>query len=331
MGRVSIGIVDVSTASPSSAPTGKGEEKLGLVSDARCFDVWLPVPARSIASTPERSIHESLREYARGIAGGLMFSLPLLYTMEVWWAGFTIQPERLIVYVFATFTLLLGYNRFAGMRHDATWLEVAIDSIEEMGLGLLLAAFMLFLLGRIAADMTASEILGKVVMEAMTVAIGVSVGTAQLGGGGESDKQDQGLGMVGGDGAPHFGGQLVIGFCGAMLFAANVAPTEEIMVIAHSIDSWRLLGLALFSLASSGLILFFSEFRGAKQSVTPGGWPSVLGHTLLAYSTALVASSMILWFFGRFDGEPLITCVGQIIILGVAGALGASAGRLLLQ
>lgn len=30
----------------------------------------------------------SLQEYARGIAGGLIFSLPLLYTMEVWWAGF---------------------------------------------------------------------------------------------------------------------------------------------------------------------------------------------------------------------------------------------------
>ncbi|HEX4668040.1 MAG TPA: DUF2391 family protein, partial [Chthoniobacterales bacterium] len=39
------------------------------------------------------SIGDSLREYARGIAGGLMFSLPLLYTMEVWWTGF-IERQR---------------------------------------------------------------------------------------------------------------------------------------------------------------------------------------------------------------------------------------------
>src|SRR5687768_4310411 len=43
---------------------------------------------RNSTKIKERSITESLREYGRGVAGGLMFSLPLLYTMEVWWAGF---------------------------------------------------------------------------------------------------------------------------------------------------------------------------------------------------------------------------------------------------
>jgi hypothetical protein len=43
----------------------------------------------------ERPVHKSLQEYARGIAGGLLFSLPLIYTMEVWWAGFTSHPMRL--------------------------------------------------------------------------------------------------------------------------------------------------------------------------------------------------------------------------------------------
>jgi len=61
--------------------------------------------------------------------------------------------------------------------------EVAIDSVEEMGLGLLIAAFVLWLLGQITFDMTVNEILGKIIIEAMTVAIGVSIGTAQLGGG----------------------------------------------------------------------------------------------------------------------------------------------------
>ena len=94
-------------------------------------------------------VSRSLREYARGLAGGLMFSLPLLYTMEVWWAGFVAEPMRLVLYVAATFVLLLGYNHYAGLHHDASWQEVVIDSVEEMGLGLILAAGVLFLLGQL--------------------------------------------------------------------------------------------------------------------------------------------------------------------------------------
>lgn len=260
-----------------------------------------------------------------------MFSLPLLYTMEMWWAGFTSQPERLLLYVAVTFALLLGYNRYAGMRRDASWLEVAIDSVEEMGLGLMTAGLMLFLLGRITPEMELNEILGKLVMEAMTVAIGVSIGTSQLGSSGGADEQDKGLKKGLAPRTADFGNQLVLALCGAVLFAANVAPTEEIVLIAHSISSWRLLGLALLSIAFSALILFYSEFRGSKQFAAKTGAMHIISMTAVSYGIALLASLMILWFFGRLDGEPIVTCAGQTVVLGVAGALGASAGRLLLQ
>src|SRR5687768_13994902 len=83
-----------------------------------------------------RRVSESLREYGRGVAGGLLFSLPLLYTMEVWDAGFYIPPHRQLAYLIGTFVLLLGYNRYSGLHPHATWLEVVIDSVEEMGIGL---------------------------------------------------------------------------------------------------------------------------------------------------------------------------------------------------
>ncbi len=37
----------------------------------------------------------TLQEYSRGLIGGLLFGLPLLYTMEVWWTGFLAGPLRL--------------------------------------------------------------------------------------------------------------------------------------------------------------------------------------------------------------------------------------------
>ena len=137
------------------------------------------------------------------------------------------------------FVLLLGYNRYAGLRRDTSMTEVAIDSVEEMGIGLFLAALVLFLLGRITLEMPFSEIAGVIVVEAMTVAIGVSVGTAQLGAGG---KEDEGMGESSDKNEIHFGAQIVFAFCGAVLFAANLAPTEEIVIIGIQTSWLKLIG-----------------------------------------------------------------------------------------
>ncbi|HEV2765842.1 MAG TPA: TIGR02587 family membrane protein [Pyrinomonadaceae bacterium] len=282
-----------------------------------------------------RSTNESLREYARGVAGGLLFSLPLLYTMEVWWAGFVAHPWRLAVYVAATFLLLLLYNYFVGLRHDSCFSEVVIDSVEEMGLGLLISALVLWLLGRVTLDAAASESVGQIVVEAMTVAIGVSVGTAQLGSGEDEDRGVGGANSRGGRGRPSdppgFGGQVAVALCGAVLFAANVAPTEEVVMIAVEISAWRVLGLAVFSLCLGALVLYYSEFSGSRRHVRFDAHHDVLVGTVVTYAVALTASGLILWFFGRFDGQALSTCLAQTVVLGVAGTLGASAGRLLLQ
>jgi uncharacterized membrane protein len=77
---------------------------------------------------------QSLQEYARGIIGGLLFSLPILYTMEVWWRGLVIDPSVQLLYLGITFSLLLGYNRYAGLRENASWKEIVIDSGAGAGI-----------------------------------------------------------------------------------------------------------------------------------------------------------------------------------------------------
>jgi putative integral membrane protein (TIGR02587 family) len=124
---------------------------------------------------------------------------------------------------------------------------------------------------------------------------------------------------------------VVVALCGAVLFAANVAPTEEIVMIAAEISTWRLLGLALFSLGLGALILYYSEFTGSQRHVQFDRHHDVLVGTIVTYSVALAASALILAFFGRFDGAGLFTCLAQTVVLGVAATMGASAGRLLLQ
>jgi len=275
-----------------------------------------------------RSTAESLQEYGRGIAGGLMFSIPLLYTMEVWWAGFMLHPGRILIYAIATFALLLLYNRFAGLRRDATLAEVVIDSVEEMGIGLVLSALILWLTGRIGWEMDGREVLGKIVVEAMTVAIGVSVGTSQLGTG---DDGDEGLSGEEEEDASAYFPQLSLALCGAVLFAANVAPTDEISVIAVESTPGKLLLISLFSILLGSLILQFSGFRGAGRYVARDTALLAVRGIVTTYAVALVASVGSLWFFGKLDGEPFSQCLAQTIVLALPAVLGASAGRLLLQ
>lgn len=57
----------------------------------------------------------------------------------------------------------------------------------------------------------------------------------------------------------------------------------------------------------------------------------MLAGTVITYAIALVSSVLVLWFFGRFDGNGPSVCAAQVVVLGLASTLGASAGRLLIQ
>ena len=277
--------------------------------------------------SPRSTPGQSLREYGRGVTGGLIFALPLLFTMEVWWASFILDSGRLFVYVLATFAVLMVYNRFAGLRSDASWWECAIDSVEELGMGIVVSAALLWVFGRLDESTSALESGCKIIMSGMTVALGVSVGTAQLG---ANDDDSSGMGMEK-ERADDWNSQIGLAFCGALLLASNIAPTEEILVIAEESSPARLLLIALLSLVMGGYILFFAEFRGSIDAKTTENPLEIVRGAVSAYAIALFAGAGALFFFGRFEAETLEMCIAQTVVVGFAASLGASAGRLLLQ
>jgi len=278
---------------------------------------------------PARPAHpstaESLREYARGIAGGLLFSLPILYTMEMWWTGFLASPLRLLAGLVATFCLLILYNLFAGLRREANLAEILIDSVEEMGLGLVAATFLLWLIDRINLSMEPLEITGKIVAEGLVMSIGVSVGTAQFGKQAESREES-----LPGYRQHEPWRHLALSACGAVLFAANVAPTEEIMVLGAELPLSGLLSVVALSLLIGAVIMHYSDFTSSVAGAD-AGVGAVVRSTTQSYAVALLVSAALLWFFGRFDGESMGAITAQTVVLGFASMLGASAGRLLLQ
>lgn len=245
--------------------------------------------------------------------------------MEMWWAGFLGTPSRLLAGLGATFLLLILYNLYAGLRRDARAAEILIDSVEEMGIGLVGAALLLWLLDRVNPAMEPLEVVGKIVVEGMVMSIGVSVGTAQLGG---RNNSDQGAAPAYRDHEPWR--HLSLGACGAVLFASNVAPTDEIVLLAAELPIHNLLGIAVVSFVFGAIILHHSEFTSSVSGRETGHIAAIRG-TSQSYAIALTVSAGLLWFFGRFTGESITSMCSQTIVLAFAGMLGASAGRLLLQ
>ena len=281
-----------------------------------------------------KTISASLKEYARGVAGGLLFSLPLFYTQEIWEAGLSLPPERLLIYLLVTFILLLGYNRHAGLHAGAKWNEIITDSVEEIGLGLLLSLAMLQLLGQLNwQDHSPHDNFSKVIMLTMPVAIGISIGTAQLQADEDEEKKNQ---TEAGDPSIRdretgFWSRFVLAVCGSVVVAGNMAPTEEIREIAVHSTLGSLLLVVAISWLIGIIILFFSDFKGSHKFPQARLILTALRHTMTAYLASILASLLMLWFFGQLTGASLITDSALVIILGFPAMLGASAGRLLIK
>ena len=273
-----------------------------------------------------RPVRQSLQEYARGVAGGLLFSLPLFYTMEMWAIGMSASPLRLAAAVGGTFALLVAYNRFAGIHGSHRALDDVLESVEEMGLGLLVAAGLLAVLGRFPETLFSADALGLLTIEGMAAAVGVSVGTAQLGqtpDEGESDDEADG------ETEPRsLGGEVVVALCGAFLIASNVAPTEEVQLLGTEAGVGHLAGLVALSLAVGGGLLYASAFRGSRRLAGSSMGP-VRG-TVLTYAVAVVASAAMLAVFGHVHTAGVVASLGPLVVLSFPAMLGASAGRLLL-
>jgi uncharacterized membrane protein len=82
--------------------------------------------------------HPSL-QIARGVAGAVLFSFPMLMTMEMWSLGVSIDPPRLMLFVAVHLVLLAGMASYA--RHDeaiATRRDV-LDAFAAYGVGVLAA------------------------------------------------------------------------------------------------------------------------------------------------------------------------------------------------
>jgi putative integral membrane protein (TIGR02587 family) len=260
---------------------------------------------------------------ARAFAGAIIFALPLLMTMEMWWLGFYMAPLRLAFLLLLLLPLLVGLAFHAGFEESLTWQHALVSAAVAYAVGFSAAAAVLVLLAVIWPGMPVEEILGKIVLQAVPGSFGALLARSQLG---EHKAEEKERGS-----SERYAGEIFLMAVGALFLAFNVAPTEEIALIAYQMTHWHALALAVVSLVMMHAFVYAVGFRG--QSSIPSGtptWSIFLRFTVVGYAVVLLISVYVLWTIGRTDGMALDTIVIMTFVLGFPAALGAAAARLII-
>jgi putative integral membrane protein (TIGR02587 family) len=270
-------------------------------------------------------------DLARGVGGGLLFGVPLLFTMEVWWIGGATRPVHLLAALGAAFVPVLLLIHTAGFRHeqDPRLAHTAMDAVEAIAVGIVAAGLVLLVIGEIGTGVPLSEALGKVVYEAVPFSIGVALARYVFGGS-RAEQGDRTGASASRSPAQATAADLGATLVGAVFVAFNIAPTDEIPLLESAATPPRLLGVVAVSLLASYVIVFIAGFGDQEGRATQEGlFQHPVTETVAAYLLALVAATAMLWFFQRLEDPLLSTAnLSDVLLLGLPATIGGAAGRL---
>lgn len=267
-----------------------------------------------------------LKDIVRGASGGFLFGIPLLYTMEVWWIGSFISPLRMMLALTLTFLIVFFLNQTAGFRRKSSVRvqDAIADTVEALAIGLVCSGVILVLLKEITLQVSLGEALGKLIYESVPFTLGVALANQFLknDSGREGDDQDSESNATLAD--------ISATLIGSVIIAFNIAPTDEIPMLAAAVTGLSLLWVMLLSLMVTYCIVFAAGFTNAQQRHRHRGiFQRPISETIAAYLVSLFAATLMLFFFNKlqFD-DPWQIWLSHTILLGLPAAVGGAAGRL---
>jgi putative integral membrane protein (TIGR02587 family) len=271
-------------------------------------------------TAPERHFMIAL---ARAFGGAIIFALPLFMTMEMWHLGFYMDDLRLALFLALIFPVLGGLAYYAGFEESFGWRDFVLSALVAYAVAFAASAAILVLLGVLQPGMSLDEVVGKIALQAVPGSIGAMLARSQLGAREEEEEEEERRDT--------YGGELFLAGVGALFMAFNVAPTEEVVLIAQMITVWHALALIGASLGLMHAFVYAVEFRGHITTAPEVSfWSEFLRLTVVAYVIALIVCLYVLWTFGRSDGLMPAELLMQVVVLGLPAAVGAAAARLIL-
>jgi len=259
----------------------------------------------------------------RAFGGAILFSFPMLMTMEMWWLGFYMDPFRLALFTLFNIPVLIGLSYYGGFEATSNRMADVLDAFAAYAVGFIVAALMLALFGVIGFGMPADEVIGKISVQAVPASIGAILARRQFEKAETREEKRR---------SSRYGGALFLMAVGALYLSSSVASTEEILLIPYQMTPTHVFLLLVFSL----LVMHAFVYAVLHQSDTPAPtdavtfWMVFARYTIVGYAIALLIGVYILWIFGRTEGMPLAQIVPATIVIGFPAALGAGAFRLII-
>src|SRR5690606_622140 len=203
------------------------------------------------------------------------------------------------------------------------WLQDAVDVFVAYAVGVAASALVLAILGRVTPDLSLRAITGMLTLQTVPTSMGALLAQSQFG---QHDEDD-----VISSGGGGYWSELLVMASGALFLGFNVAPTDEVIMVAHSMSTEALLLLAVLSLLSMHAFVYAVEFRG-QEAIPEGGSPrrAFLLLTVTGYALVLCMSAFLLWTFGRFSSSSITVVMGATVVLAFPASIGAAAARLIL-
>ena len=262
---------------------------------------------------------------ARAFAGAILFSLPMIMTMEMWRLGFTISSYRLTLLIIFDIPLLVGLSYFVGFEETDSLLDDAVDAFVAFAVGFASSATLLYLFGIINFQMPAEEIIGKISVQAVSAGIGAMLAQSQLG---DSDKENAGDEERQKRNSGYFG-QIFLMLVGAIFLSMNTAPTEEMILINYQTNDYHIIAVSVLTLLLMHAFVYAVGFQGQEDTAGKSFWSVFAQFTVVGYALALLVSFGLLWLFGRTDGTGFKESLETAIVLGFPAGIGAAASRLI--
>jgi putative integral membrane protein (TIGR02587 family) len=263
----------------------------------------------------------------RGVAGALLFALPMFMTMEMWELGFYVDRDRLFVLLILNIPLLVFLSDRVGFERTSTWMEATRDAIIAYAIGILTSALVLFIIAVLSTSQPLHETVGQIAVQSVPASIGALLARSQLdsrGGGDNTSERHE-------ERETSYGGELFMMAIGALFLSLNVAPTEEMILIAYRMSPWHALVLVFTSLIIMHSFVYVLSFRGGHQlEAGVPGWHALVRFTLPGYVVAMAISIYCLWTFHRLDDVGATQVLLTASVLSFPGAIGAAAARLIL-
>lgn len=274
----------------------------------------------SRAESEQNFNHSFGLDLAHDFGGAILFSFPLLMTMEMWWLGFYMDRSRLAIFLVIAFSIVIGLSYFEG--GEETFKIEMLDALVACTAGYTVSGMMLIVFGIIKPGMSVDEIIGKISLHAVPGSIGAILARRQLDVKETKKEKRRRQG---------YGAKVFLMGVGAIFLAFQLAPTEEMVLIGHRMTGWHATALAVVSLCiMQAFISSVERSRGASIFSARFFWNVLLRFTVVGYATALLISLYVLWTFGRLDGAAAAEIIMATLVLGFPAALGASAARLIL-